>query len=298
MPSRALNGVLALLRTPRLLWSKDSVDFYRNLGDDVLEGHSDGFKDPNKPLWLNLGYWKRARTYPEAAADMARLLADAAKLGPTDEVLDVGFGFAEQDFLWLEKYGVKHITGLNITPLHVERANQRAKERKLDGRVDLRLGSATEMPFEAGSFDKVVALESAFHFDTRDRFFAEAFRVLRPGGRIATADGGPSPGDAAPNFVTRFSMKRWSVPPENMYDRDEYCRRLAQHGFVNVSAQSIRNDVFPANIKYRKLRESGLSMNDAVVELTQEEIDQCYGIEEWALTGFTDYAIFTADKPR
>ena len=298
MASRALNGVLALLRTPRLLWSKDAGDFYRNLGDDVLEGHSDGFKDPNKPLWLNLGYWKRARRYPEAAADMARLLADAAKLGPTDEVLDVGFGFAEQDFLWLEQYGVKHITGLNITPLHVERANQRAKERKLDGRLDLRLGSATEMPFEAGSFDKVVALESAFHFNTRDRFFEEAFRVLRPGGRIATADGGPSPGDAPPNFVVRFSMKRWSVPQENMYDRDEYCRRLEKHGFVNVSAQSIRNDVLPANIKYRKLRESGRSMNDAVVELTQQEIDQCYGIEEWALTGFTDYVIFTADKPR
>ena len=61
----------------------------------------------------------------------------------------------------------------------MERANQRAKDRKLDGRVDLMLGSATEMPFEAASFDKVTALESAFHFNTRDRFFDEAFRVLR-----------------------------------------------------------------------------------------------------------------------
>jgi microcystin synthetase protein McyJ len=298
MPGRAFAAVLALLRTPRLIFSKDAVDFYRTLGDDVLEGYSDGFKDPNKPLWLNLGYWKRARTYPEAAADMARLLADAAKLGPTDEVLDVGFGFAEQDFLWLEQYGVKHITGLNITPMHVERANERARERKLDGRVDLRVGSATEMPFEAASFDKVTALESAFHFNTRERFFEEAFRVLRPGGRLATADGGPYPGDGAPNFINRLVMKRWSTPEENMYDRDEYCRRLEKHGFVNVAAQSIRNDVFPGSIKYRQLRESGRSMNDAVVELTQEEIDRCYGIEEWSLTGFTDYVIFTADKPR
>src|SRR4051812_26966794 len=99
------------MRTPRLLLSKNAVNFYDGLGDDVIEGEHAGFVDPHKPLWLNLGYWKNARTYPEAATVMAALLADAARLGPTDEQLDVGFGFAEQDFFWLERYGVKKISG-------------------------------------------------------------------------------------------------------------------------------------------------------------------------------------------
>src|SRR5262249_8501777 len=163
--------IVSILRTPKLLFSSNAVDYYQYLGDDVVEGKSDGFAESEKPLWLNLGYWKSARTYPEAATAMACLLADAAQLGPNDELLDVGFGFAEQDFLWLQKYGVKRITGLNITPMHVERANQRAKERKLDHKVDLRIGSATEMPFPDNSFDKVTALESAFHFNTREKFF-------------------------------------------------------------------------------------------------------------------------------
>jgi microcystin synthetase protein McyJ len=293
-----LKGFVLALQTPKLLFSKDAADYYGFLGDDVVEGESEGLAGPPKPLWLNLGYWEQARTYPEAATAMACLLADRAQLGAGDELLDVGFGFAEQDFLWIDRYNVKRIVGLNITPLHVERAQARVRERGLEARMDLRLGSATEIPFEAASFDKVTALECAFHFNTRERFFDEAFRVLRPGGRLATADGLPAPGYGPFGFVNKMAMKRWSVPIENMYDRNEYADKLRAHGFVNVDCLSIRNHVFPGMTKYRKLRQSGKSMRDAIVELTPEEVERCYGLDEVALTGFTDYAIITADKPR
>jgi microcystin synthetase protein McyJ len=286
-----------ILQTPRLLASKNAANYYQDLGDDVIEAESAGFQDPSKPLWLNLGYWKEARTYPEAATAMACRLADAAKLGAGDEVLDVGFGFAEQDFLWLERYGVKHITGINITPLHVERANALAKMKGVEAKVDLRLGSATDMPFAPSSFDKVTALECAFHFDTRERFFEAAFRVLRPGGKLALADGGPMPGQGPMTFLNRIALKRWSVPFANFYDREEYKRKLEAAGFVNVSCQSIRNHVFPFCTKYMALRRQGVAQADAVVELTPEEIERCAGIDEWAHVGLTDYFIVSAEKP-
>jgi microcystin synthetase protein McyJ len=279
---------------PRLLLRSDPVDYYQYLGDDVVEGTSERFSNPNKPLWLNLGYWKDAHKYVDAASNMARLLGEAVQLGPDDRQLDVGFGFAEQDFLWLAENGVRHITGLNITPMQVERARQRAAERNLLDRMDLQVGSATEMPFAAESFTKVTALECAHHFPTREKFFAEAFRVLTPGGRLGLCDGVPQPGQAL-NLWTRVVLRRWASPVENYYDRNVYADKLRAIGFVNVQIRSIGDYVFPMTLRYSNLRNSGVSQDDAVVDLKPDEIAPA--LKQWSKLGLTDYLLATADKP-
>ena len=86
------------LQAPKLFFSSDAANYYKFLGDDVVEGQHGEYTDAQKPLWLNLGYWETARRYPDAAGAMARTLGEAARLGPRDHLLDVGFGFAEQDF--------------------------------------------------------------------------------------------------------------------------------------------------------------------------------------------------------
>jgi len=116
---------------------------------------------------------------------MATYLANSAKLSHNDEILDVGFGFGDQDLQWSKNYNVKKIIGINITPLQVDVAMKRVKKSGLENQIDFQVGSATDIPFQENSFDKVMALECAFHFNTREKFLKEAFRVLRPGGKIA-----------------------------------------------------------------------------------------------------------------
>jgi len=291
-------GFLAIVRSFRLIRQKDAAAYYTALGDDVIDFMAEGYVDDSKPRWLNIGYWKAARTYPEACAAMVELLGTRAGLQPTDEVLDVGVGFAEQDFVLVDRFQLAHVTGIDITPVHVEKGRERIARRGLADQIDIRLGSATAMEFADQSFDKVLALECAFNFDTRADFLREAFRVLKPGGTIALTDMLPYPGSKTGPMKT-LARRYAHIPEVNFYDREEYPQHLIAAGFDDVSVESIRSDVYPGMAKYARQRvEGNKKIDEVVVDITDDDRAQCRGVELWERsTGIGDYVIATARKP-
>ncbi len=201
-------------------------------------------------LYLNLGYWENATTLGEACEALARRIATIAELSQQDRVLDCGFGFADQDMLWAREFEPREIVGLNITASQVTQARARVIQAGFSDHIDLRVGSATEMPLDDASFDAVVALECAFHFRTRARFFAEAYRVLRPGGRLVTAD--IIPMTTMPQGLNRprlslgwrLMANTFDIPKENAYPRDQYHDLLERSGFLQIDIASIRDQVY------------------------------------------------------
>ena len=202
-------------------------------------------------LYLNLGYWKAARTIDEACAALALLVAEAAGMGPDDDVVDVGFGFADQDLLWMERFAPRHITGLNVTPVQVRLARHRVRRCGLADHITLIEGSATAMPLPDACCDIVTAVECAFHFHTRADFIAEAFRVLRPGGRLVLADvirAAPEPEGwrrRMQDFSWRQFAQKFAVPAANADQRTPYTAKLRAGGFETVDVTPIGEHVFP-----------------------------------------------------
>nr|WP_207280744.1 methyltransferase domain-containing protein [Thiocystis violacea] len=207
-------------------------------------------------LYLNLGYWPEASDLDDACEALVMRVAEAGGMSEGDRVLDVGYGFGDQDILWARRRAPERIIGLNITASQVAVAQRRVAEAGLTERIDLRLGSATEMPIESDSADLVVALECAFHFDTREDFFREAWRVLRPGGRLVTADILPMPkaGGWIARLQQRFSWwlvaSKFAIPPANAYMRPHYQALLALRGFERIRIESIREDVYAPLHRY------------------------------------------------
>jgi erythromycin 3''-O-methyltransferase len=194
--------------------------------------------------YLNMGYWQaESDTIDEASIALAEKVARSAGFRPGDRILDAGFGYGDQDFLWLDRFQPERIVGLNVTRQQTRVAQERAVRRGVADRVDFREGSATAMTFEPGSFDRVVALESAFHFVSREDFFREAFGVLRPGGVLATADIVPL--DARPRDGKKgLGSFTYMIPDENWYDSASYQKHLLAAGFRDVRLTSIRDHVW------------------------------------------------------
>lgn len=246
---------------------------------------------------VHWGYWKDVRTadgsmcdFADAAEAMSRLVCDAAKAHPGDRVLDVGCGWGGTVASLNDRYDDIDLTGLNIDPRQLERARHEVLARP-SNKVNFVEGDACRMPFEDASFDVVLAVECAFHFESRKLFFDEVKRVLKPGGRFALCDLVPAEEwrwflPIGEKFFEPYKRKLVG-PTDITYSRKRYLALARAAGLHLVHDQDVTPNTLPTYPVLRHVaKEAGVHVVTATLGVGGLEWLGRLGLLQYIVLGF------------
>ncbi|MGC1394087.1 MAG: methyltransferase domain-containing protein [Coleofasciculaceae cyanobacterium] len=155
------------------------------------------FYDASSGLWeqvwgehMHHGYYgatgNEKKDRRQAQIDLIEELLIWAGIGQASNILDVGCGIGGSSLYLAEKFNASAI-GITLSPIQAKRAAQRAQDADLTSRVRFEVADALEMPFSDDSFDFVWSMESGEHMPDKQKFLAECYRVLKPGGTFLMA---------------------------------------------------------------------------------------------------------------
>ncbi len=120
-------------------------------------------------------------------------------------VLEIGFGTGKLLEMLARRTREIHLAGIEPTAAMLEAATGRRRLRRIGERLDMRLGAADDLPWEAKTFDSVAALHNFQFWEDPEQALSEIMRVLKPGGRLVLVlrDHSRNAPDWLPNPVSR-----------------------------------------------------------------------------------------------
>ncbi len=172
------------------------------------------------------------------------------------KLLDVAGGTGDIAFRFLKRAGSGHATVLDLTEPMLDEGRKRAEAARLSDSLDWVVGDAMALPFDAGSFD-VYTISFGIRNVTRPQeALNEAFRVLKPGGRLMVLEFSQLPN---PAMQKAYDLYSFNVIPRmgqmiagdrdsyqylvesirNFPDQETFLDMLRQAGFENTAYRNL-----------------------------------------------------------
>ncbi|WP_372369614.1 methyltransferase domain-containing protein [Candidatus Uabimicrobium sp. HlEnr_7] len=258
---------------------------YQNWGNSVYE--------------LHYGY----RDYPQdnhhtSLIRMNEEVAQEAKIQKGDRILDAGCGVGAS-VIWLAKNFNATVSGISISPLQVEKAKEFMNKHKLESQVDFSVQDYTKTNFPDNHFDVVWGLESICHAIDKKDFIKEAWRILKPNGRIVVGD----------TFLVReelteieeHALQKWldGFAIDNLASTKGFTENLKNCSFEKVKVRDITENIMGSAQEIYQRGKSGypddlISKKKSIVQI--KHVEACL-FQKIALDfGLWRYQIISAQK--
>lgn len=161
-----------------------------------------------------------------------------AEVRPGEVVLDLGSGGGIDCFLAARQVGATgRVIGIDMTPAMIERANANKQSMGVEN-VEFRLGQIEAMPVEENSVDLVISNCVINLVPDKPRAFGEAYRVLKPGGRVSVSDI-VTEGEFSDKM--RADTARWAECVTGAIDVESYVAAMRDAGFTAIEVRDKTN---------------------------------------------------------
>lgn len=149
---------------------------------------------------------------------------------PGETVVDIGSGAGIDCLLAARKVGPNgRVIGIDMTPIMIEKAKENAK-RAGASNIEFRRGEAESMPIEDTTADWIISNCVINLSPDKPQVFKEAFRVLKPGGRLSITD---IMVENLP-WILRRSMNLYTSCVAGAISEARYLQGLREAGFSDV----------------------------------------------------------------
>lgn len=218
------------------------IDYYESCESDYRL-----FWNLDHSMAMHAGFWDdTTKSLSDALNRENEVLAEIAQISTTDRVLDAGCGVGGSSIFLASRYGC-NVIGITLSSKQASKALSNATKYGVAPQVSFQVRDYCNTQFPDASFDVVWGLESVCHATDKAQFVKEAYRLLKPGGRMILADGFASKTQYIPQeaYEMKKWLKGWGV--DSLETVGAFENHLYNNGFQQINFRNITKNVLPSS---------------------------------------------------